>query len=175
MKYIVLVLSLIAVLSSGCMMTKMLIPDVDTRMSQKELEHVETINGDFNDTLLALMDDETEKDKTKLILAKILLKSNKDAQGVSPSAAENVFQQYMRMQGQGALDEQLNVAAGWSKTLITEVAGGGVAGIGGIGFLLNMIRRKNKTLKVVNSELGDEAKAAVKKALRHTGLEKEVT
>jgi hypothetical protein len=69
----------------------------------------------------------------------------------------------------------LNVAAGWSKTLITEVAGGGVAGIGGIGFLLNMIRRKNKTLKVVNSELGDDAKAVVKKALRHTGLEKEVT
>jgi hypothetical protein len=156
-------------------MTKMLIPDVDTRMSQKELSHVEKINGDFNDTLLALMDDETEKDKTKLILAKILLKSNRDAQGVKPSATENVMQQYMRMKGQGALDEQLNIAAGWSKTLITEVAGGGLAGVGILGFLGNMIRRKSKALRVVNSELSEDAKAVVKKALQHTGLEKEVT
>jgi hypothetical protein len=156
-------------------MTKMLIPDVDTRMSTKELDHVKSVNVDFNETILSILDDQTEKDKTKLIMAKILLKSNRDAQGVSPSATENVVQQYMRMKGQGVLDEQLNVAAGWSKTLITEVAGGSLAGVGVLGFLGNMIRRKNKTLRVVSSELGEEAKAAVKKALQHTGLEKEVT
>jgi threonine dehydrogenase-like Zn-dependent dehydrogenase len=65
--------------------------------------------------------------------------------------------------------------AGWSTKLITEVAGGGVAGLGGIGLLVNMLMRKSKALRVVNSELSDDAKAKVKKALQHTGLEKEVT
>lgn len=175
MRHFILVLSLFAVLSSGCVVTKMFIPDVDTRMSSKELEHVKAVNLDFNDTIMAILDDQTEKDKTKLIMAKILLKSNKDAQGVQPSATENVVQQMMRMKGQGALDETLNVAAGWSKTLITEVAGGSVAGVGLLGFLGNMIRRKSKALRVVNSELSEDAKAVVKKALQHTGLEKEVT
>lgn len=175
MKHIILVLSLFAILSSGCVATKLFVPDVDTRMSQNELQHVKAVNQDFNDTVLSLLDDETEKDKTKLIMAKILLKSNKDAQGIQPSAAENVFQQYMRMQGQDELDEQLNKAAGWSKALIGEVAGGSAVGLGVFGFFGNLLRRKIKTLRVVNSELGDEAKATVRKALQHTGLEKEVT
>jgi hypothetical protein len=144
-------------------------------MSQRELDHVSKVNVDFNDTIMSVLDDETEKDKTKVVIAKILLKSNKDAQGVQPTAAENVMQQYMRMQGQGALDEQLNIAAGWSRKLIGEVAGGSVVGLGGIGFLLNMLRRKSKALRVVNSSLDDGAKAVVRKALQHTGLEKEVT
>lgn len=174
MKHIILVLSLIAVLSSGCVMTKMFIPDVDTRMSQKELTHVQEVNQDFNNTVLSVLDDDTEKDKTKLIMAKILLKSNKNAQSVAPSSTENVLQQYMRMKGQAGLDDQLNIAAGWSKKLITEVAGGGIAGVGGVGFLVQLLRRKNKALKVVNSELDDTAKAKVKKALEHTGSEKEI-
>ncbi len=175
MKYFILFLSLVAIMSSGCVMTKMLMPDIDTRMSQKELTHVETVNNSFNKTVLDVLDDETEKDRTKIVIAKILLKSNKDAQNVSPSAAENVIQQLVRSQGQGVLDGQLEAVAGWSTKLITEVAGGGVAGLGGIGLLVNMLRRKSKALRVVNSELSDEAKATVKKALQHTGLEKEVT
>ena len=175
MRRFILVLSLMAVLSGGCIATKLFVPDVDTRMSTKELDHVKSINTGFNETILSVLDDKTEKDKTKLIIAKILLKSNKDAQGVQPSATENVMQQYMRMKGQGALDEQLNIAAGWSKTLITEVAGGGLAGVGLLGFLGNLVRRKSKALRVVSSELGEDAKAVVKKALQHTGLEKEVT
>lgn len=175
MKHVILVLSLMAILSSGCVVTKFLIPDVTTRMSKNELDHIKNINTNFNDTILSILDDETEKDKTKLIMAKILLKSNRDAQGVSPSAAENVMQQYMRMKGQGGLDAQLNIAAGWSKTLITEVAGGSLAGIGVLGFLGNLLRRKSKALRIVNSELGEDAKEVVRKALKHTGLEKEVT
>jgi hypothetical protein len=156
-------------------MTKLLMPDVDTRMSQKELTHVETVNSSFNKAVLDVLDDETEKDRTKIVIAKILLKSNKDAQDISPSATENILQQLVRSQGQGVLDGQLDAVAGWSTKLITEVAGGGVAGLGGIGLLVNLLRRKSKALRVVNSELSDEAKAKVRKALQHTGLEKEVT
>jgi hypothetical protein len=156
-------------------MTKLLMPDVDTRMSQKELTHVETVNSSFNKAVLDVLDDETEKDRTKIVIAKILLKSNKDAQDISPSATENILQQLVRSQGQGVLDGQLDAVAGWSTKLITEVAGGGVAGLGGIGLLVNMLMRKSKALRVVNSELSDDAKAKVKKALQHTGLEKEVT
>jgi len=176
MKHIILVLAVFALLSSGCVMTKFLVPDVDTRMSQKELTHVEGINEDFNKVLMLLASAENLKtDKGKLNFAKLAYKASKEAQDVSPSTAENMIQQYMRMSGQGSLDKQLDIAAGWSKTLITEVAGGGVAGLGALGFLGNMIRRKNKTLRVVNSELDDDAKAKVKRALQHTGLEKEVT
>jgi hypothetical protein len=176
MRYIILVLALFSVLSSGCLATKLFIPDVDTRMSQKELTHVDKINKDFNITLLALANkSDLATDKGKLNFAKLAYKASLEATDVQPSAAENMIQQYMRMAGQGTLDAQLNQGFEWSKKLITEVAGGGLAGAGGIGWLLTVLRRKNKALKVVSSELDETAKAKVKKALEHTGSEKEVT
>lgn len=176
MKYIILVLSLMAILSSGCVATKLFVPDVDTRMSQKELAHINTVNGSFNTTLLALANSsDLSTDKGKLNFAKLAYKASKEATSIEPSAAENMIQQYMRMSGQGKLDAQLNQGVEWTTKLVTEVAGGGVAGLGVLGFLGNLLRRKSKALKVVNSELDTDAKARVKKALEHTGLEKEVT
>ncbi len=176
MKQIVLFLSVIALLSSGCVMTKLLVPDVDTRMSQKELTHKKNVNGDFNATLLALAEKtDLKSDKGKLNFAKLALKASREADDIAPSAAENMIQQYMRMSGQGTLDTQLNQGFEWTTKLITEVAGGGVAGAGGIGWLAVLLRRKAKALKIVNSELDDDSKAKVKKALEHTGSEKEVT
>ncbi len=175
LKYLSMAL-LVGFLSTGCIATKLFVPDVQTRMSQKELNHLKEVNTDFNDTLIALAGQtDLKSDKGKLNFAKLILKANKGVTDISPTATENLLQQYMRMTGQGTLDAQLDQGVEWTGKLISQVAGGGVAGAGGVGWLVALLRRKSRALRVVNSELDDNSKAKVKKALEHTGSEKEVT
>ena len=175
------ILSLVAVfVFTGCAATlsKLLISDVDTHLRDTELAHLKAINSDFNTKVVALAN-KTETDrKTKLALAKILLKANKGATNIKPSAAENMMQQYARMAGREGLEDQIGVGIEWTKGLVTQVAGGGVVGLGGIGTILALLRgrsKKNRALRIVSSELDETAKAKVKKALEHTGAEKEIT
>lgn len=168
---------LVALLMTGCVLSRMIVPDVDTRMSQGELDHLKDVNGDFNTTLLSLAETPGLDRKGKLYMAKVLLKGNKEVTGIKPSAAENMVQQYARMVGREGVDDTLNAGVEWSKGLIAQVAGGGVAGSGLIATIVGLMRsrnRKTKALGVVSSELDEEAKAKVKKALEHTGMEKEV-
>jgi hypothetical protein len=175
MKYLLIVL-LAVFLPTGCIATKLFVPDVDTRMTKNELDHLKNVNTDFNDTLVTLAGKtDLKTDKGKLNFAKLALKASKEAGDISPTAAENMIQQYMRMAGQETLDAQLDQGVEWTTELIGQVAGGGVAGGGGLAYVLALLRRKNRALRVVNSELGEDEKRKVKKALEHTGSEKEVT
>jgi hypothetical protein len=161
---------------TGCaeMMARALVPDVQTRMSDDELSHLKAVNGDLNKTIVSLAGTTDLDRREKLVLAKILLKGSKEATDIKPSATENMAQQYARMVGREGVEDGISAGIGWSKGLISTVGGGGVAGMGGLGILFNILRKKNKVIKVVNSELTPEEKAKVKKALEHTGTEHEV-
>lgn len=163
---------------TGCagMMAKMLVPDVDTHLRDTELKHLKTVNADFNTKLITLADKPADK-KVRLALAKIMYKANKGATDIKPSAAENLAQQYARMVGREGVEEQIGVGIEWTRGLITQVAGGGVAGASGIGAILALLRRgnkKEKALKMIRSEADEKTLGKFRKAAAHTGLEKEI-
>lgn len=176
---VVLIVGVITLfLTAGCasMLSRALVPDVDTHLKAGELSHLKSVNADFNDKLLALADKDTDK-KTKLALAKIIYKGNKMATDIKPSSAENMMQQYARMVGRTGVEEQVGVGIEWTKGLISQVAGGTVAGGGLIGTLIGLMRSRNRKAKALNifkSELTPEELAKTKKAAEHTGLEAEV-
>jgi hypothetical protein len=175
MKYVITAI-LFAIMTTGCVMTEMLVPNVDTRMKSDELAHLKTVNEDYNESVLKLIkENNLENDNSKIKVANIMLKATRDASDIKPSETGTLANNYMRMVGRERLDEQIGTGIEWSTKLIGEVAGGGVATTGGIGYILALLRRKNRALRVVNSELDETAKARVKKALEHTGSEKEVT
>lgn len=175
----VFMLSLAAVIMfTGCAGTlaKVLVPDVDTHLRDTELAHLKAVNADFNNKVVSLANMTTDK-KTKLALAKILYKGNKGVIDIKPSAAENLAQQYARMVGREGVEEQIGVGIEWTKSLVTQLAGGSIAGGGMIGMIVGLLRSRSKkvrALNVVNSELDEGAKAKIKKALEHTGMEKEI-
>jgi hypothetical protein len=175
MKKLLVMLGLSLILSSGCVMTKMLIPDLDSRLSQRELSHKSTVATKTQDKLgLLLADGSLENDKSKLSVGRLIYKSGKDANDISPSSTENLANQFMRIKSQGVLDEQLDAGFQWSKGLVTQIAGG-ATGTGTITALLLGYLRKKKALNVVNSELNPDEKIKIKKAMNHTGLEKHIT
>lgn len=173
MKYL-LIVAVAVFLSTGCVATKLFVPDVSNRLESKELTHLKDVNVDYNKTLLALADKDKIEDKTKLNFAKLALKGNKEVTDVRPSAIGQVANAYVGNVAREKLDEQIKTGISWSSKLISQVAGGGVAGGGGLAYLIALLRRKSKALNVVNAELSPEEKAKVKKAMNHTGLEKEV-
>jgi hypothetical protein len=175
MKYIVIVL-LLAIMTTGCVMSEMLVPNVDTHLSDDELAHMNTVNRDYNASILKLVkENNLESDKSTVDLAKLMLKATREASDIKPSETGILANNYMRMVGREKLDEQISTGIEWSTKLIGEVAGGSIAGGSGIAYILALLRRKNRALRVVNSELDEGSKAKVKKALEHTGSEKEVT
>lgn len=174
MKYL-LIIGLSLLLSTGCIMTKMLIPDVDTRMSSSELEHKSTVADKTQTQIAKLLENgELKNDKAKLSAAKLIYKTGADANDIVPSATENIMQQYMRMQGQEVLDSQLNAGFEWTTRTIGEIAGGATGGIGITGLLLAWLRKK-KVLGVVNATVSPEEKAKVKRELSYTNLERQIT
>ena len=177
-KFMSLLLLVVIFMFCGCagMVSKMLVPDVDTHLRDTELAHLKTVNADFNNKIIALADKATDK-KTKLALAKILYKGTKGVIDIKPSAAENMMQQYARMVGREGVEKQIGVGIEWTKGLVSQVAGGGVAGVGGIGAILALLRRgnkKEKALKMIRSEADKETLDKFRKAAAHTGLEKEI-
>jgi hypothetical protein len=109
MKKLLVMLGLSLILSSGCVMTKMLIPDLDSRLSQRELSHKSTVATKTQDKLgLLLADGSLENDKSKLSVGRLIYKSGKDANDISPSSTENLANQFMRIKHrlQGGLLEQ---------------------------------------------------------------------
>jgi hypothetical protein len=174
-----LIICVIALFSfTGCtgMIARAIVPDVRTHLNEDELNHLDKVNKWTKEDLLSLS--KLDNKKTAVMLAKFIDKSSKRASDIKPSAAENAMQQYMRMVGREGVEEQIGVGIEWTKGLVTQVAGGGLAGSGMIAGLVGLLRRgnrKDRALKVVSSELDENAKAKVKKALEHTGMEKEIT
>ncbi len=177
MKYLLTVV-LFLTLSTGCVLTKALIPDVQTRMTKEELQHKSGISTATQNNLATLLKaGGLETDRAKLSAAKLIYKTGVNADDIAPSAAENLLQQYVRTQAQGSLDSQLDAGFQWSTKLISQVAGGGVGGVGLAGWMATMLRRssrRKKALGVVSAELSAEEKAKVKIAMNHTDLEREL-
>jgi hypothetical protein len=151
-------------------MTKMLIPDVDTRMSAKELTHKSTVATATQNQLSKIT---FETDKGRLNKAKLISRAGRDADDIAPSAIENLAQQYARSAGQGVLDKQLDAGFAWTARTITEIAGG-ATGAGGIAAILFGYFRQKKIVRVANDVLPTEAKEALKRELSNTGLDKQV-
>ena len=178
MKILCAFVCMIAMSFTGCtgMIARALVPDVKTHLNRDELDHLDKVNTWTKEDLMSLST-ATDK-KTALMIAKFIDRSSKRASDIKPSAAENAMQQYMRMVGREGVEQQIGVGIEWTKGLVTQVAGGAVGGTGMIAGLVALLRRgnrKDRALKVVNSELDETAKAKVKKALEHTGMEREIT
>jgi hypothetical protein len=169
MKYL-LALSLIFILSSGCVMTKFIIPDVQTRMSSQELTH-KSLVATATQTQLSKIKFDT--DKGKLNKAKLISKAGRDADDIAPSAIENLAQQAIRTAGQGVLDGKLDAGFAWTARTITEVAGGATGATGIAAILLGYFRQK-KIVRVANNVLSPEAKGILKRELSNTGLDRQV-
>ena len=162
-------------LSGGCasMLSRVLVPDVDTHLKDSELSHLKEINKDFNAKLISLVNKDVDK-KTALAFAKIMYKGSKNVTDIQPGAAETMMQQWARMQGRQGVEEHIGVGIEWTKGLISTVTGG-IGGTGIIGLLLRSRYRKTKALNIFKTELTPEELAKAKKAAEHTGLEKEIT
>ncbi len=183
MKYI-LVMIFVLVIGQGCFtaMSKALVPDVDPKMSDEELAHVNSVYTTSNATLLSLqkkIDGElegTDKKYNREVL-KILDRMNKRANDISPSVLETGASQYMAMVGQKNVEAGLREGFEWTKGLVGTAAGG-ATGAGGLGILVTRLlgRRRKREMTLENKILketvveGNLRERATDKA-KHTEVE----
>lgn len=174
---------MIAMSFTGCtgMIARALIPDVKTHLNKEELEHLKGVNTNSNVQLVEiakLVKDEGLDKKTAYRISNYIYKGGKNASNIKPSALETGVAQYAAMAGREQLEGQLTEGFEWTKKAIGTAAGAAIPGGGMIAGLVALLRRgnrKDRALKVVSSELDENAKAKVKKALEHTGMEREIT
>ncbi len=183
----VFMLSVVAIfvvfMFTGCtgIIARALVPDVKTHLNKDELDHLRGVNEDNNVKLVeiaGLVEAEKLDKKTAYRIANYIYKGGKQANSIQPSALKTGLSQYVAMTGREGVEGQLKEGFEWTRKAIGTAAAGAIPGGGMIAGLVALLRRgnrKDRALKVVSSELDDTAKAKVKKALEHTGMEKEVT